>query len=315
MKIFVQLALNTSDKQLLKSSASEYEVVFQDELTSTNEKKSALLEAEIVFGNAPVAWVNESAKARWLQLHSAGIDPYQELTFEASPALVVTNLHGFFGRPVAETALAGILARYRGIDVLARWQTTQHWAGKPLRSTLRTLLHAHVLILGAGTIGSTLATLLQGFGCKIDLMSRSSSNGTIRNTEQLEHVLPHVDIVVNTLPETSETIGLLTKHRLSLLKSTALFVNVGRGSVVDEAALVELLSTIPTFEAVLDVTDQEPLPAGHPFWILPNVLLTQHSAGGFADENRNKVLFFVDNLHRFEQGKPLESVVNFRRGY
>ncbi len=313
MKIYAQLSLQASEKQLLIANTQGHEVIFRDELPNTDEQQTQLLAAHIVFGNAPVELLNQSSTLRWLQLYSAGIDPYQELTFEANPSLIVTNLRGFFGRPVAETALAGIMAMYRGIDTLARLQTQQHWVGSALRPQLRTLRGAKVVVLGAGSIGLTFKKLLQGFDCEVLVMSRSA--GDIHSLDALDAVLPTTDILLNTLPETPETIGILDKKRLSLLSANSLFANVGRGSAVEESALIELLTENRIYGAVLDVTEEEPLPPNHPLWSLPNVLLTQHTAGGFGDENRNKVLFFIENLRRFEQGEPLDSIVDFARGY
>lgn len=313
MKIYAQLSLQASEKQLLITNTQGHELIFRDELPNADEQQAQLLTAHIVFGNAPVEQLNRASNLRWIQLYSAGIDPYQELTFEASPSLVVTNLRGFFGRPVAETALAGIMAMYRGIDTLARLQTQQQWIGSALRPQLRTLRGAKVVILGAGSIGLTFKKLLQGFDCEVLVMSRSS--GDIHSLDALDAVLPTTDILLNTLPETPETIGILDRKRLGLLSANSLFANVGRGSAVEESALIELLTENRIYGAMLDVTEEEPLPPNHPLWSLPNVLLTQHTAGGFGDENRNKVLFFLDNLRRFEQGEPLDSIVDFVRGY
>ncbi len=100
-----------------------------------------------------------------------------------------------------------------------------------------------------------------------------------------------------------------------MLKPSALFVNVGRGSAVDEEALIEMLKNDQIYGAVLDVTAKEPIPIEHPLWQMPNVLLTQHTSGGWAEENLDKIKFFTENLERFEKGEALVNIANLARGY
>ena len=121
--------------------------------------------------------------------------------------------------------------------------------------------------------------------------------------------------MISCLPETEETIGILDRSRLSKLKRDALFVNVGRGSVVDENVLVDLLTNKKIGGCVLDVSGQEPLPADHPLWECPNTILTQHTGGGDENEVTGKVKLFLKNLERFNDGKELNHIVNINKGY
>ena len=117
------------------------------------------------------------------------------------------------------------------------------------------------------------------------------------------------------MPETDATIGLFNAARLGLLKAGALFVNFGRGSVVDEDALAAALNSRAIGGAVIDVTLREPLPGGHPFWTAPNTILTQHTGGGTADEIDRKIDVFAENLARYRDGEPLVGIVDIERGY
>jgi phosphoglycerate dehydrogenase-like enzyme len=184
----------------------------------------------------PASWLTRSKALRWIQLDSVGFGEYRDLDWrELGKDVTVTNLAGFFAQPVAETALAGILSLYRGIDRLVRLQSARDWQGNRLRKGLHTLAGANVVLFGYGSINRRLAAMLHPFGCNITHFGRGWT------AEQLDGALSAADIVVSAVPETDATIGLFDAARLSLLKGTALFVNLGRGSVVAENALVKRL--------------------------------------------------------------------------
>lgn len=305
MKIYIHTPFAKPEIQKFNNSLSEkYEVIIGEELP-TEQREAQFRTCEIVYGNVPLEWLADNQTIQWLQLNSTGLDPYQNLT---NYSYHLTNLKGFFGQSVAETALAGILGIYRRIDYIARLQSEKNWVGVPLRPTLHLLSKSKVLILGSGAIGQKIKELLSGFQCETTILDS-------KTITQLADYLPDIDILIAALPETKETIGLLNKHYLSLLKSSALFVNVGRGSAVDEEFLIKLLQGNEIMGAVLDVTEIEPLPTEHILWTLPNVLLTQHSSGGWAEEAAEKVKFFLKNLERFENGKELVNIVDLVKGY
>jgi glyoxylate/hydroxypyruvate reductase len=305
MKIYIYTPFAEPEIQKFKDSLSaKHELLIGEELP-IEQREAQFRTCEICYGNPPLEWLANNETLQWLQLNSTGLDPYQKLT---DYHFKLTNLKGFFGQSVAETALAGILGIYRRIDHIARLQAEKNWVGVALRPTLRLLNKSKVLILGSGAIGLKIKDLLSGFDC----------NTTILNSKtiaQLADYLTDTDILIATLPETKETIGLLSKHYLSMLKSSALFVNVGRGSAVDEEFLIKILQGNEIMGAVLDVTEKEPLPAEHILWTLPNVLLTQHSSGGWAEEAAEKVKFFLSNLKRFENGEELVNNVDLVKGY
>lgn len=305
MKIYIHSKFEAAEVAIIKEQLSaKYTVIIGEEI-APEKREEQFLEADICFGNVPLAWAKQTSKLQWLQLHSAGLDPYQQLenhTFQ------LTNLKGFFGTSVAETAVAGILAMYRGVGHLAKIQTESKWIGTPLRSSLHLLSNAKVLVLGAGAIGQKVKDFLVGFNCDTTVLDS-------KTVVHLDKYLATTDILVATLPETSETIGLLNKTRLGMLKPSALFVNVGRGSAVDEEALIEILQQNKIYGAVLDVTAKEPIPENHVLWQMPNVLLTQHTSGGWAEENLDKIKFFINNLSRFEKCETLVNIANLERGY
>jgi glyoxylate/hydroxypyruvate reductase len=305
MRIYIYTPFAETEIQKLKDAlSSNHEVFIRTELPE-EQQETLFRTCQICYGNPPLSWLENNNTLQWLQLNSTGLDPYQKLT---NYSFKFTHLKGFFAQSVAETALAGILGRYRRIDHLARLQSEQHWVGVPLRATLHLLHQAKVVILGSGAIGLKISELLTGFRCGTTILNS-------KTISKLADYLPDTDILIATLPETNETIGLLDKTYLDMLKPSALFVNVGRGSVVDEAYLIKILQENKTMGAVLDVTETEPLPNDSPLWEMPNVLLTQHTSGGWAEESAEKIQFFLKNLEKFESGQELVNVVDLVKGY
>ncbi len=265
---------------------------------------------QIAFGNPPPETLANAGTLTWVQLESVGFGEYADLDWPLlGQRLTLTNLAGFFADPVAETALAGLLALGRGVDRLVRLQASRTWEGDPIRTRLRLMKGARVVMLGHGAINRRLAELLAPFGCHIAALTSATT------TADLDALLPRADVLVATVPDTPSTRGLLSAERLALLPPHAVLANLGRGSLLDEPALADALVEGRLAGAVLDVTQDEPLPPDHPFWTCPNILLTQHSGGGTADELDRKIDAFLANLARYRAGQPLQGVVDMTRGY
>jgi phosphoglycerate dehydrogenase-like enzyme len=280
------------------------------------EKRAAVAAADVVFGNVPAAWLAAAPALRWVQLESAGVDAYLALNTTPRAAPVqLTNLAGFFDRAVAEAALAGILAFYRQLPRLLVAQPAAHWIKSEVEPAIRALDGQRVLILGAGGIAQRLARLLTAFDAQVQFFSRTARAGSLSTPAELDAALATSDLLINTLPHTPATVGFLHHTRLARLKRDAIVCNVGRGSTLDETALVALLDSGHLGGAVLDVTAIEPLPTDSPLWRHPKVLLTQHTGGRFPGELDRKLDVFLANLARFERGESLTSVVATERGY
>lgn len=300
--ISVCVALSPAQKSRLVRAVGDIQIKF----CTTKDP----INSEIVFGNPVPDILSSATRLRWVQLESVGFDEYLDLdlgTHDQRPKL--TNLAGFFADPVAETALAGILAHGRGIERLVRYQSNAEWVGDPMRRDLRLLKNACIVMLGNGAINRRLAELLGPFDCKIIRFDSSAS------MQEIEQSLPAADILVAAVPDTPATHCLMNAHRLSLLPSHALFINLGRGSVVDEGALVSALRADRLGGVVLDVTNDEPLPVSHPFWTCPNTILTQHTGGGTTHELDCKIDYFLSNLLRYRAGQVLTGIVDLTRGY
>ena len=310
MQIFTTLDWSDAQIARLEAQVGDARLLRAASFTGEPDKKGAFDACKIVFGNPRVAWVTDSPTLRWLQLESVGFSEYAGLaTAVQAGRCKVTNLAGFFDDPVAQSLLTGILALYRGIDLLVQARGLREWKGDALRPHLRTLNDRQVVLFGFGAINAKLAQLLEPFGCEIVAFRREWS------ADALDSALAVADIVVSAVPDTLATCGVFGRSRLRRLKQTAIFANAGRGSVVDDDALDDLLRRGQLGGAVIDVTRDEPLPAGHPFWTSPNLILSQHTGGGTSDEIDRKIVFFLKNLDRYQRGAELAAVIDFERGY
>ncbi|WP_459618631.1 NAD(P)-dependent oxidoreductase [Bordetella sp. 2513F-2] len=252
--------------------------------------------------------MRHSPTLAWVHVHSAGADReiYQSLH---ARGVAVTTSQGASDAVVAHAALAGLLALARRLPLLAEAQRARTW--KPLLDELlpRDLTGQHAVIVGWGGIGQQIGTLLRALGMKLSVVRHTATpvEGALRTGSygELASLLPDADWLVLACPLTSVTQGLVDRQALDALPARAMLVNVARGHVIDEAALVERLASGRLAGAYLDVFQQEPLPPDSPLWGLPNVIVTPHSAG-FSDGNAPRVRrLFVENLKRWAAGTEL----------
>ena len=316
MKLFTNMEFGEAQRSRLTAIVSPDGLYFGDPEEPTDSDCTAFLESDIGFGWCPPEWLEEAKNLSWMQFDSVGVGEYACLDWDKlSRRLVCTNLKGFFAVPVAETAMAGILALYRGIFRLIDLKATRTWMKLDLRLRLKTLADAEVLLVGYGAFGVRMRELLAPFGCTVKAYDKFAEGAELREPSEFHAALPEADVICAALPETPETRGLFSRERLDMMKTGAVFVNVGRGSVVDEDSLMGRLRSGRLAGAVLDVTNQEPLPATHPLWDCPNTIITQHTAGGSSDELDRKLDFFADNLRRYRDGLPLNNIVDWKRGF
>ncbi len=307
MRIALCIDLSGTQQARLSSSVDPDEIM---DRIGQDHPVNCLSGCEVVFGNPSPAWLSGAEELRWVQLESVGFGEYTALDWgKLGTRIVMSNLAGFFAEPVAESALAGILCLLRGINRLAHLQNEKQWDGDQLRTGLGVLNGAKVVMVGYGAINRRLAELLAPFSCRI-LILRSNSRPS-----ELDEALSGADVVVCAAPDTPATRNVFNAARLARLPAHAIFVNFGRGSIVDEAALIVALAAKQLGGAVLDVTRSEPLPPDHALWTSPNVLLTQHSGGGTRDEIDRKIDHFLANLERYRRGETPEGIVDLKRGY
>jgi phosphoglycerate dehydrogenase-like enzyme len=269
--------------------------------------------ADIALGQPDrvAAALRAGQRYRWVQSTWAGITPL--LADDLPRDYALTGLAGIFGPWMAEYVLAYLLLLDQRIDRRRAAQRRGEWAPR----LPRRLGRRRIAIIGTGDIGTAIACALLPFGCAVTGVSRSGDAvagfARVLPVHRLHEALAACDTFVCTLPDTPATRGLLDATAFAALPAGAVFLNVGRGSVVDEQALVEALQSGRLAHAVLDVTRHEPLPAGNPLWSLPNVELSFHTAGPSRPDEI--VPLFLDNLERFAVGAPLRRRVDFERGY
>ncbi len=282
------------------------------------EQWEALLDsAEILFDFGPLELAPTLAsreRLRWIQGTSAGVGRFVERIGLLESDVVVTTASGAHARPLAEFALLAMLMFGKNTLYLTRQQREHRWerhADEEVRGKL-------VCVVGLGNIGLEVARLARALDARVvgvvrDTGARTAAElgvDTLVSTAGLDELLPEADVVVLATPHTPETHRLLDARRLGLLKPSAILVNVARGDVVDEAALVEALRSGRLRGAALDVFEKEPLPAESPLWDLPNVFISPHSASTVAAENGWIVDLFCRNLHAYLDGAPMVNVLD-----
>lgn len=311
MKIYVYTTLDEAARTYLRQQLpAGTELVFHADLPA-GQQPAAFQAAEVLLGNPPAAWLTGGPlpQLQFWQLDSAGFDRYKGVGLAAP----VANMGDFFAWACAETMVAGLLALYRRLPELVLLQAQQQWVGAEVRGRQGLLRGKRVVILGAGTIGQAVREQLGGFGCAVQLLARTDPQAQLHSTQELAAALPHTDIVINCLPGSAD--GFFSADLVAAMRPDSLYASVGRGNTTDEPALIAALQAGRLGGAVLDVTATEPIPAGHPLWALPNVLLTQHTGGGQPREPEGKIDQLVRNLARLRAGQPLENPVQLSQGY
>jgi len=271
--------------------------------------------AEAAFGTMPPALLRQAARLRWLQAPQAAPPAgyyYPELI--AHP-VVVTNFREIYNDHIGAHIMAFVLAFARGLHHYLPQQLGHEWGPLPLDTGVLHLPDATALIVGVGGIGAETARLAAAFGLRVigvDARRREAAPGVVElhGPDALDSLLPRGDFVILTVPHTPATQGFMNRARFQRMKRTAFFINIGRGMTTRLDDLVAALRAGEIAGAGLDVFEQEPLPADHPLWTMPGVLITPHTAGygPYLDERRFQIL--LDNCRRFLAAQPLRNVVD-----
>ncbi len=266
---------------------------------------------------APAEMASNCPRLRWVQGTSAGIGGFLERTGLVRTSLVFTTASGVHGTPLAEFALFGLLHFAKGMPVLGRWQRQRHWephAGRQVAGS-------RALLVGLGGVGRGVARLLSAAGVEVIGAGRTVRDRDVPGVtsyipvDQVDQVLPDVDALVLACPLTEQTRGLIGESQLALMRPGAVVVNISRGPVIDEGALIRALDRHHLGGACLDVFATEPLPASSPLWEMENVIVSPHSASTVAAENGLLTELFTDNLRRWLAGQPLRNVYDRAAGY
>lgn len=298
----------------VREAAPETEVVI---CHSPEQAAAEIGTADAALGTVTPELLRQARQLRWLQAPAAGPPAgwyYPELV--AHP-VTVTNFREIFNDHLGAHILAFVLAFARGFHVYLPQQQSREWKpGAPLVH----LPEATALMVGVGGIGAEASRLLAAFGVRVlglDPRRETAPEGVaeLHRPEKLDELLPQADFVISTTPETPETQGLFNRQRLQRMKPSAYLINISRGAVVVLNDLVAALEAGEIAGAGLDVFEIEPLPADHPLWTMPGVLLTPHvgGEGPYLDDRRREIV--QDNCRRFAAGEPLRNVVDKRNWF
>ncbi|MDQ2808923.1 MAG: D-2-hydroxyacid dehydrogenase [Chloroflexota bacterium] len=285
---------------------------------SDAELAPLLARAEVLFTfRFAVEWLRAAPALRWVQLTSAGVDHMIAAgLFDVRSDVQVTTASGIHAIPMGEHVIGAILAFSRGFLTAQRAQAAARWDRyKPDEAAGKTLG-----IIGYGPIGQRVAGLAVALGMRVQVLRQHPGPATppverFYGPDELHLLLGSSDFVLLAAPSTPTTQGLIDAAALAAMRPTAVLINIARGGLVDEPALIAALQAGRLGGAALDVFAQEPLPADSPLWAMPNVLITPHLAGANPHYNARATALFADNLRRYLAGDSLHNLVDPARGY
>jgi D-2-hydroxyacid dehydrogenase (NADP+) len=266
--------------------------------------------------------VESLEKLQWVQAPAVGVGHILSPEFVASP-IVLTTARGVRARAIAEHVIAVTFALARLLPLTLERQRASQWALDEIENSgrVRTMLGKRMGLVGLGAIGAEVAQLASACGFRVSAVRRRIDRAVppgvdnVLPAHRLHDLLAMSDVVVLCAAETADTKELINEAAVAAIKPGAFLVNVARGRIVNDAAIVEALADGRLGGAALDVFTREPLAPDSPYWKMPNVIVTPHSSGTMEDYWTPLVALFADNLRRFENGEPLLNVVDKLAGY
>lgn len=278
-------------------------------------------QAEVLFAfGFPVEWLHRAPRLKWVQLASAGSDQMQRAgIFDLRPDLMLTTSSGVHAVPISEHIVGMLLYFARGFQVAVRNQPGHKWE----RYQANEAAGRTVCFIGYGPIARRAAFLCKTFGMQV-LVVRASITEEQPGNEHVDRYYPRAmlgralaqsDYIVVAAPRTPATEGMISREQIASAKDGAVLINISRGALVDEDAMIEALQNGKLGGAGLDVFREEPLPPGSPLWDMPNVLITPHVSGSSPHYNERATAIFADNLGRYTRNEPLRNMVIKERGY
>ncbi len=301
-----QLILLSSDKDKYQRLIESAQLPDLEFVTNPAQAELALGEPKAIRDALP-----RLSQLKWAQSIYAGVEPLVDPSQRRD--YVLTNARGVFGEWMSEYVFGYLLFLEKRMLDRIKAQQSREWK----RDEAGTLRGKTIGLLGVGSIGTHLAEMAKHFGMNVKGFTRereiSTQVDTYYHGNDLLKFAAGLDYLVSVLPRTKGTNQLVDQAFLQALPDHAVFVNIGRGNSVDEAALVEALQEGKLGAAVLDVFEQEPVPVEHPFWSTPNLYMTYHTSAISYPEDITKL--FIENYYRYCEGKPLKYIVDFEKGY
>lgn len=314
MKILLNLELEDRHVAQIQAVAGGLELI---RAGARDDVLKAMPEVEAIFGGLSRDMFRRAEKLRWVQSWGAGVDGMLTPEFVESE-VVLTSAKGTVGVHLAEHAMALLLGLTRGIAHAVRKPS---WSSqRPIRDAAWELIDRTMGIVGLGGTGRDLAVRAHAFGMRLlavdpEPVEIPACVETCWRMDRFHDLLGESDVVAVCAPLTPETEGMFDREAFRRMRRHAFLINVTRGRIVDEAALMEALTQGLIGGAGLDVQPREPLPEDHPLWRMDNVLITPHVAGGSPNRQDRIVALFCENLRRLLAGQPLLGVIDKRKGY
>ena len=318
-KILVSLETGEAEQRRFRQTAEAMgvpcEVVFTTPGEATPEQ---VAEANLILGNVPPKLINGSENLDAIHLFSAGADPYMKPGVLAEKTLLC-NATGAYGLAVSEHAFALTMMLIKKLHLYCRSQANSRWED---RGPVTSLTEATVLVVGLGDIGLCYARLVKAMGARVIGVKRRGGPcpegvDELVLTDEIDRVLPEADVILSILPSTKDTVHFFTAERFAKMKNTAVFVNCGRGDVVESDVLLQALQNGEIAAAAIDVCEVEPLPADSPLWQEEKLVITPHVAGNFHHSSIYSGILdlFCENIENYLAGRPLKNVVDMSTGY
>ena len=312
--------LNDKYERQLNAAAAKYGYEIEY-FPSSAEAVGRVDDCEILYGHCSQKVIRSAKSLKWYCCCWAGVDRFCDESLYQNPDCRLTNSSGAYGTTISEHLIMVCLMllrrqmEYTEIIRAGGWET--------LPGGIRSLHGARITVLGTGDIGTEFARRAQAFhpacitGVRRTVRSSDPAFTSIHAIAELDSVLPETDLLVMALPSTADTVGILSRERIALLPETAYVVNVGRGTAIDQPALVEALNAGKLAGAALAVFEKEPIPAGDPVWDAKNLLITPHISGQMSlGYTRDKnVALFCEDLENYAAGRPLKRYVDRKIGY
>ncbi len=307
---------NRDNKIMENAKQLGFDVEFFTLETLTQEKMD---ECEVFYGMGNRKFLNHSKNLKWLQLPFAGVDKYVGVENIKNGKILLTNSSGAYGITISEHMIASTLMLMRNMHMYYDLQKNSTW--QPL-GNIKSIMNSKITIIGMGDIGENFAKRVKAMGAVVTGVRRNADIkhdcvDFMYSTKELEKSIIDADVIALCLPETDETKMIIGKREISLMKNDAIIVNVGRGSAIDQDALIDALNNEKIGGAALDVVVPEPLPADSPLWNCKNILITPHVSGNTSLPLTCDILIdiFCDNLNRYAKGEKLNNIIDCIAGY
>ena len=315
MTIKALFTYNYGEEKMKSIKELGYDIKVIPETDLTYSEYLEDIEALICYDPFKTLDIEKMKNLKWIQLSSIGIDQLP-VEYVKSSSIVITNNKGGYSIPMGEWIVLKTLELFKNSKELYANQANKKWK---IDTSILELYGKTIGFIGTGTIALEAAKRFQGFG--VNLLGVNTDGRNIEHFDrcydmsELDVMLKLCDVVVGTIPYTKATHHLINEDRFKSMKEGAFFINVARGSIVDEPSLIENLKNNKLSGAALDVYEEEPLRENHPLWQLENVILTSHNSWMSEMRNERRFKLIYDNMKKYIQGKELVNVVDLKKGY